>query len=113
MMNKFVFVLILCAGGICHCTAQTTDTAKPAKVNTTHAYFIISAGTVINAYYKDKPLSIETIEDFNTYVQTNAKSLKDAQVIVTGKPKTGTFDEVLKILSHFRIKNVTKNISPN
>jgi hypothetical protein len=76
-------------------------------------YFIISAGTVISAYYNDKPLPVETIAEFDDYVQRNAKTLKDAQVVVTGKPKNGTYDEVLKTLSHYRIKNVTKNILTN
>lgn len=96
--------------GIGCCLAQTTDTTKIVKDNAVHSYFIISAGTVINAYYKDKPLEIETIDDFNAFVQANAKALKDAWVVVTGKPKTGTFDEVLKTLSRAKIKHVEKNI---
>jgi hypothetical protein len=56
---------------------------------------------------------METIAEFDDYVQHNAKILKDARVVVTGKPKNGTFDEVLKTLSHYRIKNVTKNILTN
>ncbi len=109
-MKPLIFIFALCFSGISCCLAQTKDTAKKAQDNTVHAYFIISAGTTINAYYKDKPLEIETIDDFNKYVQANAKSLKDARVVVTGKPKTGTFDEVLKTLSKSKIKNVEKNI---
>jgi hypothetical protein len=109
-MKISILFLAICIGGIQGCYAQTADTARPVKDYPVHPYFIISAGPVINAYFNDKPLSIETISDFNIYVQKNAKSLKDARVIVTGKPKTGTFDEVLKTLSHYRIKQVEKNI---
>jgi hypothetical protein len=109
-MKEWIIFLALCMGGINSCYAQTTDTAKQVKDYNVHHYFIISAGNVINAYYNDKPLSIETISDFNDYVQHNAKSLKDSRVVVTGKPKTGTFDEVLKTLSKYKIKNITKNI---
>jgi hypothetical protein len=93
--------------------SQPADTSKSVKKISVQHYFIISAGTTINAYYNDKPLSVETIVEFDEYVQHNAKVLKDAQVVVTGKPKTGTYDEVLKTLSHYRIKNVTKNILTN
>ncbi|MDP4213878.1 MAG: hypothetical protein Q8926_14780 [Bacteroidota bacterium] len=110
-MRPLIIVLALCLGGINSSFAQSADTAKPVvKDYSSHPYFIISAGTVINAYYNDKPLAIETIAEFNDYVQRNAKSLKDSRVVVTGKPKTGTFDEVLKTLSRYKIKNVTKNI---
>jgi hypothetical protein len=112
-MKLTIIILAVCIGGINGCLAQKADTAKPVKDNTVHPYFIISAGTVINAYFNDKPLSVETIEEFNDYVQRNAKSLKNSQVIVTGKPKNGTFDEVLKTLSRYRIKNVEKNILQN
>ena len=109
-MKPFLLSLALCLGAI-HCSvAQTADTAKNGKENIVHPYFIITAGTTINAYFRDKPLSIETISDFNQYVQANVKSLKDSWVVVSGKPKIGTFDEVLKTLSHYRIKHVTTNI---
>jgi|KBSMisStandDraft_5_1062788.scaffolds.fasta_scaffold135009_3 hypothetical protein len=112
-MKQIIFFLFIFLGGTTVCAAQTPDTAKPVKDNKVYHYFIINAGDKINAYYSDKPLDLETIEEFTTYVQTNAKILKDAKVVVTGKPKTGTFDEVLKVLSRYRVKNVTKNISPN
>ncbi|HET7000437.1 MAG TPA: hypothetical protein VFI33_03985 [Puia sp.] len=112
-MKSFILFITLCFLGINHCYSQSSDTSKsPGKVVQQH-YFIISAGTVINAYYNDKPLSVETIAEFDDYVQHNAKILKDAKVVVTGKPKNGTYDEVLKTLSHYRIKNVTKNILTN
>jgi hypothetical protein len=112
-MNKYIFLLAISTLTVHICSAQTKDTAKPANNYTTHIYFIISAGTVINAYYNDKPLEIETIDDFNSYVQKNVKSLKDSWVVVTGKPKTGTFDEVIKTLSRNKFKHVTKNILTN
>jgi len=37
--------------------------------------------------------------------------LKDSYVVVTGKPKTGTYDAVLKTLSHYKFKHVSTNIS--
>jgi predicted Rossmann-fold nucleotide-binding protein len=105
-----ILLFVIFTGGITSGFAQTTDTAKSVKVSTVHPFFIISAGTVIKAYFNDKPLEVETISEFNDYVQRNAKILKDSRVVVTGKPKTGTYDEVLKTLSHYRIKNVEKNI---
>jgi hypothetical protein len=104
-MKHTLICLAICFGLINSCYSQHADTVKH--------YFIISAGTVINAYYNDRPLKIETISDFNDYIQKNAKSLKDSWVVVTGKPKEGTFDEVLKTLSHYRIKHVEKNILTN
>ncbi|MBS1600899.1 MAG: hypothetical protein JST75_21945 [Bacteroidetes bacterium] len=89
--------------------AQKADTSK-AKDNTPHIYFIIKAGTEINAFYNDKPVQASTLDDFNTYVQTNVKSLRDSWVIVTGKPKTGTFDEVMKTLKRNRFKHISTNI---
>jgi len=112
-MKLITTVLAFFLVGINPCYPQTADTSKSAGKVVAQHYFIISAGTVINAYFNDKPLSIETISEFDNYVQHNAKILKDARVVVTGKPKTGTFDEVLKTLSHYRIKNVTKNIQTN
>jgi len=112
-MRPFFIFLAFSLAGINHCYPQSADTAKSARKIAMQPYFIISAGTVINAYFNDKPLSVETITEFEDYVQRNAKMLKDARVVVTGKPKTGNFDEVLKTLSHYRIKNVTKNILTN
>ena len=112
-MKSFFVLFALCFAGINHCYPQSSDTSKSAGKVVVQHYFIISAGTVINAYFNDKPLSVETIAEFDDYVQHNAKILKDVRVVVTGKPKNGTFDEVLKTLSHYRIKNVTKNILTN
>ena len=111
-MKTLIIISAFCFLGINYCYPQSADTAKAHKA-AMQPFFIINAGTTISAYYHDKPLSIETAADFDDYVQHNAKTLKDAQVIVTGKPKTGTFDEVLKTLSHYRIKNVKKNILTN
>ncbi len=112
-MKLLITLFAFCFLGINHCYPQSADTSKPAGKVVAQHYFIISAGTVINAYFNDKPLSVETIAEFDDYVQHNAKILKDAKVVVTGKPKNGTFDDVLKTLSHYRIKNVTKNILTN
>jgi hypothetical protein len=87
--------------------AQKPDTAKQA---TPHIYFIIKAGTEINAFYNDKPVQVSTIDEFNNYIQTNVKTLRSSWVIVTGKPKTGTFDEVMKTLKRNRFKNISTNI---
>ena len=112
-MKLLISLLVFWLAGINHVYPQSTDSAKSSRKIALQPYFIISAGTVINAYFNDKPLSVETIAEFDEYVQRNAKTLKDARVVVTGKPKNGTFDEVLKTLSHYRIKNVTKNILTN
>src|SRR5277367_3658293 len=109
-MKVFIIFSALFLGGIYPCCSQKTDTTKGNKV-ITHPYFIITAGTQINAYFNDKPVEVETIEEFNDYVQKNAKALKDSKVVVTGKPKVGTFDEVIKTLSRYKIKNVSKEIS--
>lgn len=109
-MNKLVILIMFCLGGI-QCFSQRTDTAKRAKENTVHTYFIISAGTQISAYFNDKPVDVETISEFNDYVQKNVKVLRDSWVIVTGKPKTGTFDDVLKTLSRNKFKHVSKEIT--
>ena len=109
-MKQFIILSAFFLGGIYSCYSQKTDTVKGNKV-TTHPYFIITAGTQINAYFNDKPVEVETIEEFNDYVQKNAKTLKDSRVVVTGKPKVGTFDDVIKTLSRFKIKNVSKEIS--
>jgi len=112
-MKQFILCLAFGVGGINICLAQHTDTTRHTIDNTVHIYFIISAGDQINAYYNDKPLEVETIAQFNDYVQANVKKLKDSWVVVTGKPKTGTFDEVLKTLNHYRFKHVSKNIPAN
>ncbi len=109
-MNKFVILIVFCACGI-RCYSQATDTSKHAKENTVHTYFIISAGTQINAYFNDKPIDVETISEFNDYIQKNVKVLRDSWVIVTGKPKTGTFDDVIKTLSRNKFKHVSKEIT--
>jgi hypothetical protein len=110
-MKLYFLCLFFCMGAISNSHAQRADTSKIIKANTAQSYFIINAGTTISAYFKDKPLSVESISKFNDYVQANAKILKDASVVVTGKPKTGTFDEVLKTLKRNRIKNITQNIT--
>ncbi|HLA59810.1 MAG TPA: hypothetical protein VK622_13645 [Puia sp.] len=112
-MKLLISLFAFCFAGISHAYSQSADTSKSAGKVVVQHYFIISAGTEIKAYFNDKPLSVETIAAFDDYVQRNAKILKDARVVVTGKPKNGTFDEVLKTLSHYRIKNVTKNILTN
>ncbi len=112
-MKLLITLFAFCFVGVNPCYPQSVDTSKSTGKVTVQHYFIISAGTVINAYFNDKPLSLETIAEFDDYVQRNAKTLKDSRVVVTGKPKNGTFDEVLKTLSHYRIKNVTKNILTN
>jgi len=113
MMNKILqsmICLVICLGLINHCYAQKTDTAKPAKDNTVHTYFIISAGTEIKAFFNDKPVSASSISEFNDYVQSNVKSLRDSWVVVTGKPKVGTYDEVIKTLKRNRFKHISTNI---
>jgi hypothetical protein len=112
-MKQWFALLLVFVCGLNSGLAQTADTSKHATDYSAHAYFIISAGSSIKAYYNDKPVSVETIEQFDDYVQKNAKTLKNARVVVTGQPKTGTFDQVLKTLSKYKIKNVTKNISGN
>ena len=84
--KQFMIFLALCFGGINCCYSQNADTVKRIKENTVHPYFIISAGIKINAFFNDKPLSVESISEFNEYVQGNLKSLKDSWVVVTGKP---------------------------
>jgi hypothetical protein len=104
-MKRLLICMAFCIGASLTCFCQKADSVKH--------YFIISAGTTINAYYNDKPLPVETISDFNDYIQKNAKSLKDAWVVVTGKPKEGTFDDVMKTLTHYRFKHISKNIPAN
>ena len=108
-MKQYIICLSLFLAASDGVYAQKTDTSK--KANPIQAYFIIHAGTTISAYFKDKPLSVESISEFNDYVQANAKTLKDAAVVVTGKPKVGTFDDVIKTLKRNRIRNITQNIS--
>ncbi|HTB25812.1 MAG TPA: hypothetical protein VK711_10585 [Puia sp.] len=110
-MKQFIILLTLFLGGTFSCFSQNSDSARRANENKAQTYFIITAGTQITAYYNDKPVEVETIDEFNDYVQKNAKILKNASVVVTGKPKVGTFDSVIKTLSRFKIKNVTKEIS--
>jgi hypothetical protein len=109
-MKQFIIFSTLFFGGTFLCFSQKSDSARNVKENKVHTYFIITAGTQITAYYNDKPVELETIDEFNDYVQKNAKVLKDASVVVTGKPKVGTFDAVIKTLSRYKIKNVTKEI---
>jgi hypothetical protein len=104
-MKRLLISAAFCMGVINSCYCQAADSVKH--------YFIISAGTTINAYYNDKPLAVESISDFNDYIQKNAKSLKDSWVVVTGKPKEGNFDEVLKTLNRYRFKHISKNITAN
>jgi hypothetical protein len=110
-MNRFLIILSFCLGGMLTAHAQKADTAKPNKENTVHIYFIITAGDAINAFFNDKPISATTIPEFSDYVQANIKGLKDSWVVVTGKPNAGTFNDVIKILSRYRFKHVTKNIT--
>jgi hypothetical protein len=107
--NPFPILLALCCLAVNICHAQNTDTAKSHLKYTAQPYFIITAGTEINAFFNDKPLSLSSISEFNDYVQRNAKNLKDSRVVVTGKPKNGTFDEVIKTLKRYRIKNISVN----
>ena|ERR1700690_1668686 len=109
-MKQFIIFSTFFFGGIHICYSQNADTTMRTKENTVHPYFIITAGIQIKAYFNDKPVEAETILEFNDYVQKNAKILKDSWVVVTGKPKVGTFDEVIKTLSRFKIKHVTKEI---
>jgi hypothetical protein len=109
-MNRFLVLCAFCIGGTCTGYAQKADTVKPNKENTAHVYFIITAGDVINAFFNDKPITATTVPEFSDYVQGNIKSLKDSWVVVTGKPNSGTFNDVVKILSRYRFKHVTKNI---
>jgi hypothetical protein len=106
----FMICMAISAVGINRCCSQNRDTVKPNKESAVHPYFIITAGTEINAFFNDKPISASSISEFNDYVQLNVKSLRDSWVVVTGKPNYGTFNEVLKTLSHYRFKHITKNI---
>jgi hypothetical protein len=113
MMQKirpFIICLAFSLIGINRCCSQNTDTLKPKKENDTHPYFVISAGTEINAFFNDRPVSVSSIEDFNDYIQHNIKSLKDSWVVVTGKPNSGTYNDVLKTLSRYHFKHISKNI---
>ena len=108
---QFMICLMMSIGFTHHAYAQKSDTSAHKKDNTPHIYFIITAGTEIKAFFNDKPVQdVSTIEEFNTYVQTNLKTLVNSQVIVTGKPKSGTFDGVMKTLKHNRFKYISTNI---
>ena len=109
-IKRITIFLLLSLVLIHHSFAQKADTTKQSQDNTPHIYFIISAGTDINAFYHDKPVEASTLEEFNNYVQANVKSLRDSWVIVTGKPKTGTYDEVLKTLKRNKFKHISTNI---
>jgi hypothetical protein len=111
MIKSFLICLVICLGLINTSIAQKPDTSKQAKANIPQTYFIITAGEVIKAFYKDKPLSVETVAEFNDYVVANVKSLRDSWVVLTGKPGAGTYNEVLKILNRNRFKHISKNIT--
>jgi hypothetical protein len=102
---------LLGLGLISHAYSQKKDTARQPNNYAQHVYFIITADSEIKAFFADKPVQdVTTIEQFNTYVQTNIKSLVNSWVIVTGKPKTGTFDGVMKTLKKNRFKHISTNI---
>ena len=107
-IKQVAICLLLAIGIIHHADAQKADTTK--KANSPKVYFIITAGEKIDAFFADKPVQASTIEEFDTYVQTNVKSLRDSWVIVTGKPKTGTYDAVMKTLKRNRFKHISTNI---
>ncbi len=107
-MKPFIICLAFSLAGINRCCSQTRDTAK--LKNDIHPYFVISAGTEITAFFNDRPVSVSSISDFNDYVQHNIKSLKDSWVVVTGKPNSGTYNDVLKTLSRYHFKHISKNI---
>jgi hypothetical protein len=109
-MKPFIICLAFSLAGINRCWSQNPDTARSKKENEVHHYFVISAGTEITAFFNDRPVSVSTITDFNDYVQGNIKSLKDSWVVVTGKPNTGTYNDVLKTLSRYHFKHISKNI---
>ncbi|HEX4852276.1 MAG TPA: hypothetical protein VFV08_15780 [Puia sp.] len=106
-MKRIIFFLLIGTGIGFQSFAQKTDTAKQYAPK---IYFIITAGDQVNAFFNDKPVQATTVEDFNTYVQTNIKSLKNSWVVVTGKPKTGTYDDVMKILKKYKFKNISTNL---
>ena len=101
--------LVISMGIISHGYAQKKDSVKSAKDNTPHTYFIITAGPEITAFYNDKPVPVSSIMEFNDYIQGNVKSLRESWVIVTGKPKVGTYDEVIKTLKRNRFKHIATN----
>ena len=87
-MKPLLIFIVICFVGINHCYPQSADTVKSGGKVVAQHYFIISAGTGDQCLFQlYKPLSVETIAEFDEYVQRNAKTLKDARVIVTGKPK--------------------------
>ena len=112
-MNRIaslMICLLFCLGTIHQACAQKKDTTKVAKGSALQPYFIITAGPEITAFFNDKPINVSSVEDFNNYVQANIKSLRDSRVIITGKPKSGAFDEVMKTLKRNRFKNISQNI---
>ena len=109
MLTQIMLGMLLSVAVIDHSNGQNVDTSKQAKDNSRHVYLIINVGTEINAFYNDKPVQASTIEEFNNYLQTNVKSLRDSWIILTGKPKTGTFDEVMKALKRNRFKHISTN----
>ncbi len=112
-MKVFIFVIALSLYKISPVFSQKRDSPNQQKENTSRVFFIISAGEKINAYFNDKPLAAETIPEFNEYVRVNIKILRSSWVVISGKPKTGTYDDVIKTLNKYRFKNVTKSISAN
>jgi hypothetical protein len=113
MMNWIKYKLLcflVAALFLSHAHGQKADTAGKGNEYAPHNYFIITAGTDISAFFKDKPIQVSTVEDFNSYVQSNIKTLKDSWVVVTGKPKSGTFDEVMKTLKRNKFKHISTNI---
>ena len=110
MIKRTLLSLALLTGIISFGYSQAADSVKAVKDNSVHIYFIINAGDQVNAFYNDKPLQLSTAADFTNYVQANAKSMKDSWVVVTGKPKTGTYDEVIRTLNRYRFKHVMKNV---
>jgi hypothetical protein len=109
-VQNIILSCILCIAFGHSGLAQTTEKSHTAKDSVLRPYFIITAGPSITAFFNDKPLNVDTITEFTDWVQANAKMLKNARVVVTGKPKTGTYDEVLRTLSRYHIKDVSKNI---
>jgi len=109
-LNQILIGGLVLIGAPIQIHAQKPDTSGKAKSSTPKVYFIINAGDKISAFYHDQPVQVETIDEFNTYIQTHVKTLKDSWVIVTGKPKNGTFDEVMKTLKRNKFKNISTNI---
>ncbi len=109
-IKQILICVLVVVGATHHADAQKADTSKQVKDNAPHIYFIITAGEQVNAFFNDKPVQASTVEGFDSYVQANVKTLRDSWVVVTGKPKTGTFDAVIKILKRNRFKHISTNI---